>query len=361
MKPFTTLLERFGFRSLPNPMVVDKQPVKRALHWIKANGIPRDSHPPYYKVKSSPTEVVGGLISTLYHWGEKAVAFDVARWEASLQQSDGAFLSPNPRVPPIFNTAHAMRGFLIVVNDLPEIGKNLRQACDYVEKCIASNGNVRFPSPDGRKDGKDARLPDYYNLSVLPPLSQAGALLAEPKYQAAAQRGLLYYRHEQEVLEFPSPVLSPYFGYLIEALVELGELELAIRGLNHAAAVQRAEAAGGKRDARITLRVQRIRYQISIVLGQVRPSSKLPAGSARFQILLHIDHEPQNRCAEGELPGEVECPDPPKPAGDVSRQEVGGLQSCCFVAADVIQTLPNDSIRFHGLFLSRLCPASTRM
>jgi len=54
-----------------------------------------------------------------------------------------------------------------------------------------------------------------------------------------------YFRRKADLVEFKPEMatLSHYFGYMIEALVDLGEIELARRGLQQAAAIQREDGA----------------------------------------------------------------------------------------------------------------------
>jgi len=217
--------------------------VARALGWARtvhgkaARGLalPRQVFPP-------SQETTGYAISTLYQFGEKTLAIELARWEISCQAADGAFTAVDG-VPYTFDTAQVIRGLLAVVDEAPEFENNLRRACDFVDRNIASNGEVRTPSYDLWRLQDGSMLSEYGNLYVLPPLLEAGRKLSEPRYAKAAKRGMNYFRRKSDLVEFKSELsmLSHYFGYMMEALVDLGETELAKRGLAQAAAIQRQD------------------------------------------------------------------------------------------------------------------------
>ncbi len=219
-------------------------PLERAIQWIKNHRVPGSGILPHHKHNVATQEVTGYLIPTLYYLGEKEFAKDLVTWEASVQRPDGAFVAVD-NTPYTFDTAQVIRGFLAVLDEMPELEHNLRRACDFVESQIAPNGEVLTPSygmwmlPDG------GVLSEYGNLYVLPPMLEAGRKLSEPRYVDAARRGIDYFRRKADLVEFKPEMgtLSHYFGYTMEALVDLGEIELAKRGLQQAAAIQREDGA----------------------------------------------------------------------------------------------------------------------
>jgi malonyl-CoA O-methyltransferase len=210
-----------------------------ALQWVKNHRIPGQGIRVNHKAAVASQEVTGYFIPTLYQLGERDLAKDLAKWEASVQRPDGAFAAPD-NVPYTFDTAQVIRGFLAVIHDLPEVEENLRRACNFVCSQITPEGKVNTPSyamwqcPDG------SRFSDYTDLYVLPPLMQAGTLLAEARYIDAAARALSYFKHRPDLVEFKPQfgTLSHIFGYMMEALIEMGETGLARKGLRQAAKLQ---------------------------------------------------------------------------------------------------------------------------
>ena len=245
MRIFASMAEKFHKR-VSNLHVVNGTAREKALQWVKNHRLPGNGIVPY----NTPTrniatqEVTGYFIPTLYNVGEIELAEDLAIWEVSVQRLDGAF-SAIDNVPYTFDTAQVIRGFLAVVDDMPELKKNLRRACNYVAGQIAPNGEVRTPSYNYWKLADGSMLSEYGNLYVLPPLLQAGLKLSEPRFVAAAQRGLNYFKQKPDLVKFKSELgtLSHYFGYMMEALVDLGEIELAEKGLRQATVIQKDNGA----------------------------------------------------------------------------------------------------------------------
>jgi malonyl-CoA O-methyltransferase len=215
---------------------------KKALNWGKT----------FFKVGAllpsnvvAPTEETAGyFIPTFYKYGEKAIAIELGKWEASRQRPDGAF-SGSDGVPYTFDTAQVIRGFLSTLDEVPEFAEPLRRACDYVESQIDADGKVRTVSFAGWRLSDGSYFSDYAHLYALPPLLQAGRRLSVPRYIDAVERGIRYFRSKPDLVEFKPELgtLSHIFGYMMEALAELGQTDLARKGLASAAAIQRNDGA----------------------------------------------------------------------------------------------------------------------
>lgn len=217
----------------------------KGIAWIKNHQAPKGGIVVHHRTKVATPEVTGYIIPTLYKAGEKDFALKLARWEASVQQPDGSFVAPGVIVPYTFDTAQVIRGFLAVLDDLPQLKRNLMLACDHVDSQITEEGQVLSPSYDAWKLWDGNMITDFTNLYVLPPLLQAGQKLNEKKYVDAAIRGLNYFKGKKDLVEFKSsPVtFSHIFGYMLEALIELGEIDLAERGLVQVLKVQKEDGA----------------------------------------------------------------------------------------------------------------------
>ena len=216
---------------------------ERAMRWIRHHRIPGAGVVVHSKRRVASTEQTGYLIPTLWAMGERGLARELVAWEASVQQPDGAFCAVDG-VPYTFDTAMAVRGFLAVLDEMPEMERHIRLACDYVVGQIAEDGVVRTPSYDLWQAGGEM-LSDYGHLYVLPPLAEAGRRLREPRYVDAALRALRYYKAQPDLVEFKSSIamVSHYFGYMMEALIDLGEVDLARGAIIQAAQIQRPDGA----------------------------------------------------------------------------------------------------------------------
>ncbi len=219
-------------------------PVEKAIGWVKAHRISGGGILVHHRHKAASQEVTGYFIPTLYYLGERGLARDLARWEASVQRREGAFTAPDG-IPYTFDTAQVVRGFLAVLDEMPELEGSLRRACDFVETQIAPNGEIRSPSYRMWKGPSGDMFSEYANLYVLPPLLDAGQRLSEPRYVSAVKRSIDYFAKRVDLVTFKPDfgTLSHVFGYMIEALVDLGEVELARKGLQQVAAIQKDDGA----------------------------------------------------------------------------------------------------------------------
>jgi malonyl-CoA O-methyltransferase len=216
--------------------------VARAVQWVKNNQVPGGGIAVHHRTREATQEVTGYLIPTLMNAGEEELAVKLARWEASVQKPDGSLAAPDG-IPYTFDTAQVARGFLSVLDQAPELEGNLRRACDYVASQIGADGSVRTASLDMWKLPDGSVLTDYCNLFVLPPLVEASRRLGKPEYASAAARAVEYFRRKNDLVVFKpeSGTLSHMFGYMMEALADLGEHDLARKGLAQAEAIQQAD------------------------------------------------------------------------------------------------------------------------
>lgn len=221
-----------------------RTPMEKAVQWVKAHIIPGSGVLVHHKDRAVTQEVTGYFIPTLWNLGEQELAMDLARWEASVQRTDGAFTAVD-RTPYTFDTAQVVRGFISVLGEMPELEGNLRRACDFVESQIDPTGRVSSPSYGMWKVPGGGAFSEYANLYVLPPLFEAGRILSEPRYLTAAERSLRRFVEMPDLVEFKPNfgTLSHVFGYMMEALVDLGESRLARKGLQQVTAVQRGDGA----------------------------------------------------------------------------------------------------------------------
>ncbi|MET0166124.1 MAG: biotin synthase, partial [Vicinamibacterales bacterium] len=179
-------------------------------------------------------EVTGYFVPTLYNWGERELARTCIRWLLSIQMPDGAFPAPDG-VPYTFDTGQVMRGLCAALNDMDDIEAPLRMACDWVVKQVAPDGRLTTPSTELWTGIAN----DLIHTYVLPPLAEAGELLGVSEYGEAAQFVLTYYKKEETLVPFNR--LSHFHAYAMEALCELGELELARRGMADVERCQRRD------------------------------------------------------------------------------------------------------------------------
>jgi malonyl-CoA O-methyltransferase len=209
---------------------------EKAIKWLKNNIHPNQGLMISSNQNVSYTEVTGYTIPTLYQWGEKELAGNLVLWLIQQQNEDGSFSAPDG-TPYTFDTGQVIRGFLAGLKDLPDAEKPLRKACDWILNQVQPDGRLATPSTEMWTNVADDRI----HLYVLPPLIEAGVRLNEPKYVDAAHSVLNYYKRRKDLVDFNT--LSHFVAYIIEALCDLGEIDLAKAGMEQVIALQRKDGS----------------------------------------------------------------------------------------------------------------------
>ena len=231
----------FGFFLKKKAIAIDPiQSVQKAIQWVKDNRLPNGGILPHHKEKTATQEVTGYLIPTMHRLGEKKLALELARWEASVQKPNGAFTDIHDKLY-TFDSAQVARGFLSVLHEAHDLEKSLRRVCDWILTQISSNGKINTPDlstwamPDG------SVITDNVHIYCVTPLMEAGKRLGEPRYVEAGKKALEYYCARPDIAQFN--VLSHFFGYIMEALVDLGATEHYKKGLEQALRAQRLDGS----------------------------------------------------------------------------------------------------------------------
>ena len=216
------------------------QSVQKAIRWVKDNRLPSGGILPHHKEKTATQEVTGYLIPTMYRFGEKKLALELARWEASVQKPNGAFTDIHDKLY-TFDSAQVVRGFLSVLHEAPELEEPLRRVCDWMLTQIRPDGKIDTPDLTSWNMPDGTIITDNVHVYCVTPLLDAGQRLKEVRYIEAAKKSQEYYRTRSDIARFN--VLSHFFGYIMEALVDLGEKELYTSGLEQALKVQRPDGS----------------------------------------------------------------------------------------------------------------------
>ncbi len=209
---------------------------ERAMDWFKAHMVSGQGIIVHTKQPVPYPEVTGYFIPTLYQWGETELARTCTRWLLSIQLSDGAFPAPDG-VPYTFDTAQIMRGLCVALEDVPGTEAALRRACDWMLTQVDASGRLKTPSTALWSDIAS----DLIHTYALPPLAQAGRLLGVKEYEQAASFVLDYYKQQDGLVPFNR--LSHFHAYAMEALTEMGEMDLARQGMAEVARCQRSNGS----------------------------------------------------------------------------------------------------------------------
>ena len=230
-------IQRFLQKDLKKIKKIEyKNSCEMAIRWLKNNQIKNGGIIISSKQRTPYPEVTGYIIPTLYRWGEKELVRDLIIWLMHQQNEDGSFSAPDG-TPYTFDTGQVIRGFVVALDDLPEVEKPLRKACDWILTQVQPDG--RLATPSIKMWGKIAD--DRIHLYVLSPLIDAGKKLNASKYIDAAQHVLDYYKQKKDLTDFNT--LSHFYAYVIEALCDLGEIDLAKKAMENIAVLQNKDGS----------------------------------------------------------------------------------------------------------------------
>lgn len=205
---------------------------QRALQWFRDHMVADQGIIVHTQQPVPYPEVTGYFIPTLYAWNETELARTCTTWLLSIQLADGAFPAPDG-VPYTFDTGQVARGLCAAAGDVPGSEESLTRACDWLLTQIEDDGRMTTPSTELWTDIAN----DLIHTYVLPPMVEASSILGNSAYADAAQQVLAYYTRQDGLLPFNR--LSHFHAYAMEALCELGELNLARQGMEDVVRLQR--------------------------------------------------------------------------------------------------------------------------
>jgi malonyl-CoA O-methyltransferase len=171
-------------------------PVEAALGWLLAHG-PQNDRPPNEGLGPSPRWVGLGL-ETLHCLGCREPARRWAAWLVTLQQADGSLPGPNRPEGSLSDTASALRGWLALLDDLPELETPARRAAEWL---LAQRGQCLDSFPPSSQDllalfDAGHRWPESGFLPIAEELLEASPWGEEARNRPSDEQWLLLDRAE---------------------------------------------------------------------------------------------------------------------------------------------------------------------
>ncbi len=220
--------------------------LQNAIQWIRRNHLSGQSVPISHRKLIPYPEVTGYYIPTLLSIGEINLAEQFARWLVTVQNPDGSFSLNNPKISYVFDTGQVIRGWVSVIDRLPELAEPLERACNWIiNTADPSSGRLLCPQPGGDWSlGERGEVNEGIHLYVLRPMQEAASILNMPRITAAADKALNYYLKNVVVSDFTLPnSLTHFYAYIQEALFELGCTNNVKNGMNAVAPFQQSNGA----------------------------------------------------------------------------------------------------------------------
>lgn len=213
----------------------------KAIHWIYKNSLSNGGIICTSKKKLGYPEVSGYCIPSLLRFGHKELACKYAKWLCSIQKEDGSWYDTDNKAPYVFDSAQIIKGLLAIRQLIPEVDSYIIAGCDWIIGNMSENGRLKTPTK--ATWGIPGMCTELIHLYCLSPLIQASEEFERPEYREAAYRILNYYKinYHDEILNFEC--LSHFYAYVMEALLDMNEVEMAKLAMNNIANLQRDNGA----------------------------------------------------------------------------------------------------------------------
>lgn len=213
----------------------------RAIKWLKSNIVENKGIINNSGMKKPYPEVTGYFIPSLLQWGYRDTAVSFAKWLCDIQKPDGSWYDTEDKQPYIFDSAQILKGLLSIRHLYPEVDANIRRGCDWILSNMNEDG--RLPSPRENDFGDGKTYGEIIHIYCLSPLVEAGEIFHMPEYIEKAYRILTYYKeHEYEqIMQFS--LLSHFYAYVMEGLLDMGEEKLVREAMEGVAHLQKESGA----------------------------------------------------------------------------------------------------------------------
>ena len=217
----------------------------KAVKWIKNNTLSEGCIICNTNKRKGYPEVTGYYIPTLIRWGYRDLAIKYANWLISIQQEDGSWLDTDGIDSYIFDTGQVLKGLIAVRKvydgDLNILDEAIVRACDWILSRMTSEG--RLDTPSKRCWGDGSVCSELVHLYCLSTLRESAELFNKQHYLDSANKICKYYlsNHYNEIVNFG--ILSHFYAYIMEALLDLGYVDICSEAMSKMAEIQRESGA----------------------------------------------------------------------------------------------------------------------
>ncbi len=215
---------------------------KKAIRWIHNNTILGEGIINNSKLKKSYPEVTGYFIPTLLNWGYREEAISYAKWLCKIQKGNGSWFDTDNESAYVFDSAQILKGLIAVRDIYPEldiIDEVIVKGCDWIVSCMTPEGQLKTPNESAWGNIATELIHTY----CLSPLKEAGRIYSKTQYEEAANKILDYYikNNYNEITNFC--MLSHFYAYVIEAMLDMGEEKIAKKAMCNVEKYQKESGA----------------------------------------------------------------------------------------------------------------------
>ena len=214
----------------------------KAIRWIYTNTIHEvegSSIINNTSLKVGYPEVTGYYIPTLLCWGYRELAIEYAKWLVSIQHEDGSWYDTFDRDAYIFDSGQILKGLLAIRHICPLVDPAIKKGVEWLLSNVQSDG--RLMAINGKVWDNCEDYCEIIHLYCLSPIIQAAEIFGNDTWREKVTAVLNYYKNKfyNEIMDFS--LLSHFYAYVMEALVDLGETDMVKAAMTKIAEVQDEE------------------------------------------------------------------------------------------------------------------------
>lgn len=217
----------------------------KTIRWIKIHSVQEKGIINNTGKTISYPEVTGYYIPSLIRWGYRDLAEQYANWLMDIQKADGSWYDTDDQSAYIFDSAQILKGLLAIWDIHPDkkrVEKAIRDGADWILSCMTPEG--RLVTPDETCWGNDEdTCSELIHTYCLSPIIEAGKRLENDEYIQKAHLSLEYYKrcYKNKILNFS--LLSHFYAYVVEAMLDLGEVDMARQAMKNIEKYQKTSGA----------------------------------------------------------------------------------------------------------------------
>ncbi len=221
---FSEIKKESALRKLSFP-INNIEIYNKAINWVKSNTVKGQGIICSSANKKAYPEVTGYFIPTLIKWGYRDLAKSYAQWLCSIQKEDGSWYDCDNYAPYVFDTAQILKGLIAIRDIYPAVDDSIMRACEWIISNVKENGHLVTPVKEAWGTDENT-CSELIHLYCLTPLIEVSNIFGNDKYKNVANKVLNYYKtnYYEKISNFS--LLSHFYAYVMEGLLDLGEKDI---------------------------------------------------------------------------------------------------------------------------------------
>lgn len=215
---------------------------EKALHWVRENTIDNNGITLSKNMHVIYPEVTGYYIPTLLECGEYNLAISYAKYLCSIQKEDGSWYDSGNKAPYVFDSAQILKGLIAIRKSLPEVDAHIISGVDWILSNMQPDGRLTTPSK-GAWGNDESFCSEIIHTYCLSPIKDAGEIFKKQDYINASYKILAYYIDNYKEMIMNFDLLSHFHAYVMEALYDMGEVDLCRKAMNRFATYSNSKGA----------------------------------------------------------------------------------------------------------------------